>query len=186
MSTSPQRIGRADLVRKALAQFPNGATIQQLKVIGRVNASSHALSHTLTGLARSGHAICARSGRTGIWRLAPHVQHAIAPLRAAEPREQRTFRALVTALSENVRASDASTIVRHKDYEREQLAEDIAAFRPNGGIIQYLSNTQLRPTLSTAPSNTAHAMHGVTMAGIAECDVRRSRGVAATLCVELS
>lgn len=153
MSTSPQRIGRADLVRKALAQFPNGATIRQLKDIARINASSHALSHTLTGLARSGHAICARSGRTGIWRLAPHVQHAIAPLRAAEPREQRTFRALVTALSENGRASDASTTVRHKDHEREQLPADLAAFRAKGGVIEELGTTPLRPTLSRHAAN---------------------------------
>ncbi|HYQ23973.1 hypothetical protein [Stenotrophomonas sp.] len=153
MSTSTQHTGRADLVRKALAQFPQGATIEQLKTIGRVNASSHAISLTLTGLARTGHATCARSGRTGIWRLAPHVQHAIAPLRAAEPRERRTCRALVTALPENGRASDASTTVRHKDYERDQLAEDLAAFRAKGGRIEQLGTTPLRPTLSRHAAN---------------------------------
>jgi len=153
MSTSAQHTGRADLVRKALAQFPQGATIEQLRTIGRVNAPSHVISHTLTGLARSGHATCARSGRTGIWRLAGHVQHAIAPLRAAEPRERRTFRALVTALPENGRASDASTTVRHKDYERDQLAEDLAAFRAKGGRIEQLGTTPLRPTLSRHAAN---------------------------------
>ncbi|WP_329914533.1 hypothetical protein [Stenotrophomonas sp. SMYL86] len=153
MSTRPQHTGRADLVRKALAQFPQGATIEQLRTIGRINASTHAISHTLTGLARSGHATCARSGRTGIWRLAGHVQHAIAPLRAAEPRERRTYRALVTALPENGRTSDASTTVRHKDYERDQLAEDLAAFRAKGGRIEQLGTTPLRPTLSRHAAN---------------------------------
>lgn len=153
MSTSAQHTGRADLVRKALAQFPQSATIEQLKTIGRVNASNHAISHTLTGLARSGHATCARSGRTGIWRLTGHVQHAIAPLRAAEPRERQTFRALITALPENGRASDAPTTVRHKDYERDQLAEDLAAFRAKGGVIEELGTTPLRPTLSRHAAN---------------------------------
>ncbi len=153
MSTSAQHTDRADLVRKALAQFPQGATIEQLRTIGRINESSHVISHTLTGLARSGHATCARSGRTGIWRLAGHVQHAIAPLRAAEPRERRTFRALVTALPKNGRASDASTTVRHKDYERDQLAEDLAAFRAKGGRIEQLGTTPLRPTLSRHAAN---------------------------------
>lgn len=153
MSIRPQHTGRADLVRKALAQFPQGATIEQLRTIGRINASTHAISHTLTGLARSGHATCARSGRTGIWRLAGHVQHAIAPLRAAEPRERRTYRALVTALPENGRTSDASTTVRHKDYERDQLAEDLAAFRAKGGRIEQLGTTPLRPTLSRHAAN---------------------------------
>lgn len=153
MRTSTQHTGRADLVRKALAQFPHGATIEQLRTIGRINESSHVISHTLTGLARSGQATCARSGRTGIWRLAGHVQHAIAPLRAAEPRGRRTFRALVTALPENGRASDASTTVRHKDYERDQLAVDIAAFCAKGGVIEELGTTPLRPTLSRHAAN---------------------------------
>ena len=168
MNTSPQRTGRADVVRKALAQFPQGATIEQLRTIGRVNASSHVISHTLTGLARSGQAICARSGRTGIWRLAGHVQHAIAPLPAAEPRERRTFRALVTALPESGRASDASTTVRHKDYERDQLAEDLVAFRAKGGRIEQLGTTPLRPTLSRHTANHGGYMDRMPSQGAEE------------------
>lgn len=163
MSARPQHTGRADLVRKALAQFPQGATIEQLRTLGRINESSHIISRTLTGLARSGQATCSRSGRIGIWRLAGHVQHAIAPLRAAETRERRTSRSLVTALPLNGRASDASTTVRHKDYERDQLAEDLAAFRARGGVIEELGTTPLRPSLSRHAAN--HGSYVDRMAG---------------------
>ncbi len=153
MSASALHTDRADLVRKALARFTQGATIEQLRAIGRVGASSHVISHTLNGLAHSGQAICARSGGTGIWHLAGHLQYAVAPLRAAESRERGTSRALVTALPENGRAGDSSTTVRHKDYERERLAEDLAAFRASGGLIEQLGTTPLRPTLSRHASN---------------------------------
>ena len=83
MSARPQQVGRAAEVRKVLSMFPQGATVEQIKTAGRINSTHQAIGYTLKGLARSGQAICHRSGVRGIWRLSSHTQHAIAPLRAA-------------------------------------------------------------------------------------------------------
>ncbi len=79
MSARPQQTGRAAEVRRVLSMFPQGATVEQIKTAGRINSTHQAIGYTLKGLARSGQAICHRSGVRGIWRLSSHTQHAIAP-----------------------------------------------------------------------------------------------------------
>lgn len=156
MSTAaPQHVGRAEAVRTALASFPQGATIAQIKQAGRINASHQAIGYTLTGLARSGQAVCHRHGVRGIWRLAPHVQHAVAPIRAAPARPSGAATGLVLALQPGQPASDSATTARHKEFERQELAAHIAAFEAGGGVIEILGVSPLRPNLGRREANDA-------------------------------
>lgn len=148
MSARPQQIGRAAEVRNVLGRFPQGATIEQIKAAGRINASNQAISYTLAGLARSGQAMCHRSGVRGIWRLASHVQHAIAPLRAAPAGERP---ACAVGLLTGV--SDAATTIRHREFDRQQLADDLDAFLAAGGQIEVLGHTPLRPSMGRHAAN---------------------------------
>jgi len=146
MSARPQQLGRAAEVRNVLGRFPQGATVEQIKAAGRINASNQAISYTLSGLARSGQAMCHRSGVRGIWRLASHVQHAIAPLRAAPARDR-------SAVGQLTGVSDAATTIRHREVDRQQLAGDVDAFLAAGGQIEVLGHTPLRPAMGRHAAN---------------------------------
>lgn len=146
MSARPQQLGRAAEVRNVLGRFPQGATVEQIKAAGRINASNQAISYTLSGLARSGQAMCHRSGLRGIWRLASHVQHAIAPLCAAPARDR-------SAVGHLTGVSDAATTIRYREVDRQQLAEDVDAFLAAGGQIEVLSHTPLRPAMGRHAAN---------------------------------
>lgn len=146
MSARPQQIGRAAEVRNVLGRFPQGATVEQIKAAGRINASNQAISYTLSGLARSGQAMCHRSGVRGIWRLASHVQHAIAPLRAAPARDR-------SAVGQLTGVSDAATTIRYREVDRQQLADDVDAFLAAGGQIEVLGHTPLRPAMGRHAAN---------------------------------
>lgn len=146
MSARPQQIGRAAEVRNVLGRFPQGATVEQIKAAGRINASNQAIGYTLSGLARSGQAMCHRSGVRGIWRLASHVQHAIAPLRAAPARDR-------SAVGQPTGVSDAATTIRHREGDRQQLADDVDAFLAAGGQIEVLGHTPLRPAMGRHAAN---------------------------------
>ncbi|MCK6230993.1 hypothetical protein [Stenotrophomonas indicatrix] len=146
MSARPQQIGRAAAVRNVLGRFPQGATVEQIKAAGHINASNQAISYTLSGLARSGQAMCHRSGVRGIWRLASHVQHAIAPLRAPPARDR-------SAVGQLTGVSDAATTIRHREVDRQQLAEDVDAFLAAGGQIEVLGHTPLRPAMGRHAAN---------------------------------
>lgn len=153
MSARPQQTGRAAEVRKVLSMFPQGATIEQIKVAGRIKGSNQAIGYTLKGLARSGQAICHRSGVRGIWRLSGHTQHAIAPLRAAPPRVQPAC-----AVGPLAGVSDAATTIRHREFDRKQLADDLDAFLAAGGHIEVLGHTPPLPFRS-AGAEQASASH---------------------------
>ncbi|MGE8253382.1 MAG: hypothetical protein ACN6RE_12045 [Stenotrophomonas sepilia] len=157
MSARPQQIGRAAEVRKVLSMFPQGATVEQIKTAGRINSTHQAIGYTLKGLARSGQAICHRSGVRGIWRLSSHTQHAIAPLRAAPVRERPT---VVAGPLTGV--SDAATTIRHRELDRQQLADDLNAFLAAGGHIEVLGHTPLRPLMSRHTAN--HGSYAERMA----------------------
>lgn len=157
MSARPQQTGRAAEVRKALAMFPQGATVEQIKVAGRIKGSNQAIGYTLKGLARSGQAICHRCGVRGIWRLSSHTQHAIAPLRAAPARVQPTC-----AVGPITGVSDAATTIRHREFDRQQLADDLDAFLAAGGHIEVLGHTPLRPRMSRHAAN--HGSYAERMA----------------------
>lgn len=148
MSARPQQTGRAAEVRQVLAMFPQGATVEQIKVAGRINSTHQAIGYTLKGLARSGQAICRRSGLRGIWRLSSHTQHAIAPLRAVPARVQPAC-----AVGPITGVSDAATTIRHREFDRQQLADDLDAFLAAGGHIEVLGHTPLRPLMSRHAAN---------------------------------
>ncbi|MCM2994363.1 MULTISPECIES: hypothetical protein [unclassified Stenotrophomonas] len=137
--------------------FPQGATVEQIKTAGRINSTHQAIGYTLKGLARSGQAICHRSGVRGIWRLSSHTQHAIAPLRAAPARERPTC--VVGPLTG---VSDAATTIRHRELDRQQLADDLDAFLAAGGHIEVLGHTPLRPQMSRHTAN--HGSYAERMA----------------------
>lgn len=143
MSARPQQIGRAAEVRKVLSMFPQGATVEQIKTAGRINSTHQA--------------ICHRSGVRGIWRLSSHTQHAIAPLRAAPVRERPTC--VVGPLTG---VSDAATTIRHRELDRQQLADDLDAFLAAGGQIEVLGHTPLRPLMSRHAAN--HGSYAERMA----------------------
>lgn len=148
MSARPQQTGRAAEVRNVLAMFPQGATVEQIKTAGRINCTHQAIGYTLKGLARSGQAICHRSGVRGIWRLSSHTQHAIAPLRAAPARVQPA-----STPGPLAGVSDAATTIRHREMDRQQLADDLDAFLAAGGHIEVLGHTPLRPVMSRHAAN---------------------------------
>ncbi|MBA0255525.1 hypothetical protein IMCGPPIG_01662 [Stenotrophomonas maltophilia] len=156
MSARPQQIGRAAEVRKILSMFPQGATVEQIKTAGRINSTHQAIGYTLKGLARSGQAICHRSGVRGIWRLSSHTQHAIAPLRAAPVRERTCVVGPLTGVS------DAATTIRHRELDRQQLADDLNAFLAAGGQVEVLGHTPLRPLMSRLAAN--HGSYAERMA----------------------
>ncbi|HEL4265679.1 TPA: hypothetical protein UM524_000400 [Stenotrophomonas maltophilia] len=157
MSARPQQTGRAAEVRNVLAMFPQGATVEQIKTAGRINCTHQAIGYTLKGLARSGQAICHRSGVRGIWRLTSHTQHAIAPLRATPARVQRAC-----APGPLTGVSDAATTIRHRELDRQQLADDLDAFIAAGGHIEVLGHTSLRPLMSCHAAN--HGSYAERMA----------------------
>ncbi|HHA2365851.1 TPA: hypothetical protein ACOENC_000477 [Stenotrophomonas maltophilia] len=148
MSARPQQTGRAAEVRKVLSLFPQGATVEQIKNAGRINSTHQAIGCTLKGLARSGQAICHRSGVRGIWRLSSQTQHAIAPLRAAPVRVQP-----ICTPAPLTGVSDAATTIRHRELDRQQLADDLDAFLAAGGHIEVLGHTPLRPLMSRHAAN---------------------------------
>lgn len=133
MSARPQQTGRAAEVRRVLSMFPQGATVEQIKTTGRINSTHQAIGYTLKGLARSGQVRCHCSGVRGIWRLSSHTQHAIAPLRAAPARVQPTC-----TPGPLTGVSDAATTIRHRELDRQQLADDLDAFFAAGGQIEVL------------------------------------------------
>ncbi len=157
MSGRPQQTGRAAEVRRVLSMFPQGATVAQIKTAGRINGTHQAIGYTLKGLARSGQAICHRSGVRGIWRLSSHTQHAIAPLRAAPVRVQPAC-----TPSPLTGVSDAATTIRYRELDRQQLAEDLDAFLAAGGHIEVLGHTPLRPLMSRHAAN--HGSYAERMA----------------------
>lgn len=157
MSARPQQTGRAAEVRRVLSMFPQGATVAQIKTAGRIKGTHQAIGYTLKGLARSGQAICHRSGVRGIWRLSGHTQHAIAPLRAAPPRVQPTCE-----VGPITGVSDAATTIRHREFDRQQLADDLDAFLAAGGHIEVLGHTPLRPLTSRHAAN--HGSYAERMA----------------------
>lgn len=157
MSARPQQTGRAAEVRRVLSMFPQGATVAQIKTAGRINGTHQAIGYTLKGLARSGQAICHRSGVRGIWRLSSHAQHAIAPLRAAPVRVQPTH-----TPGPLTGVSDAATTIRHRELDRQQLADDLEAFLAAGGHIEVLGHTPIRPLMSRHAAN--HGSYAERMA----------------------
>ncbi|HDS1561979.1 TPA: hypothetical protein UNJ94_000278 [Stenotrophomonas maltophilia] len=157
MSARPQQTGRAAEVRRVLSMFPQGATVAQIKAAGRINGTHQAIGYTLKVLARSGQAICHRSGVRGIWRLSSHAQHAIAPLRAAPVRVQPTC-----TPGPLTGVSDAATTIRHRELDRQQLADDLEAFLAAGGHIEVLGHTPLRPLMSRHAAN--HGSYAERMA----------------------
>ncbi|MGV4799004.1 hypothetical protein ACSMEB_07910 [Stenotrophomonas maltophilia] len=148
MSARPQQTGRAAEVRRVLSMFPQGATVEQIKTAGRINSTHQAIGYTLKGLARSGQAICHHSGVRGIWRLSSQTQHAIAPLRAAPARVQPTC-----TPGPLTGVSDAATTIRHRELDRQQLADDLDAFLAAGGRIEVLGHTSLRPLMNRHAAN---------------------------------
>ena len=148
MSARPQQTGRAAEVRRVLSMFPQGATVEQIKTAGRINGTHQTIGYTLKGLARSGKAICDRSGVRGIWRLSSHTQHAIAPLRAAPVGERPAC-----AVGPLTGVSDAATTIRHREFDRQRLAGDLAAFLAEGGQIEVLGHTPLRPAMGRHAAN---------------------------------
>ncbi|WP_107432766.1 hypothetical protein [Stenotrophomonas maltophilia] len=157
MSARPQQTGRAAEVRNVLAMFPQGATVEQIKTAGRINCTHQAIGYTLKGLARSGQAICHRSGVRGIWRLSSHTQHAIAPLLVAPARLQPA-----STPGPLTGVSDAATTIRHRELDRQLLADDLDAFLAAGGHIEVLGHTPLRPLMSRHAAN--HGSYAERMA----------------------
>lgn len=82
------------------------------------------------------------------WRVSSHTQHAIAPLRAALARVQPTC-----AAGPLTGVSDAATTIRHRELDRQQLADDLDGFLAAGGRIEVLGHTPIRPLMSRHASN---------------------------------
>ena len=97
----------------------------------------------------------------GIWRLSSHTQHAIAPLRAAPAQLQPA-----STSGPLIGVSDAATTIRHRELDRQQLADDLHAFLAAGGHIEVLGHTPLRPLLSRHAAN-----HGSYAERIAAHDI---------------
>lgn len=134
--------GRAAVLRRILALMPNGATAEELKVAGNLDASNKTISCTLAGMRRGKQVTVEMNGVRGIWKLTPEMLRQYStPPSAPEPARRQS--SPVTH-----RPGDFTASPDQKEIERQQLAAEIAAFKAAGGVIEVLGNTPTRPLLS--------------------------------------
>jgi len=154
MSAKIQQFGRAAAIRALLLDLPAGASVEELLAAGTLTCSLKQLSSSLAAMRDTGQLQASITKGNRVWLLTP-TMHRL--MRTPDARVEPTRAAVVRVMRSAPTGSHNSTTVQHKDRERAEIAEQLAAFKRAGGKVEVLGNTPVRQELSRRQINDAAA-----------------------------
>lgn len=151
MTAKIQRHGRAAEIRALLLDRPAGATAEQLLAAG-IDCSTKQLNSSLAAMCDTGQVQASINRGDRIWMLTP-TMHRL--MRTPDARVQPTRAAAARVMRSVPTGSHNSTTVQHKDRDRAEIADQLAAFRRAGGKVEVLGNTPTRREMTRREINDA-------------------------------
>lgn len=147
--------GRSATLRKLLLDCPAGATADALLGAGQFDCTHKQLHDTLKGMCAAGQVSETRKAGARLWILTDAMRRLMLTPDLVHP---PTHAAVAKVMPPSRSISTHSTTIQHKEAERQQLAAELARFRAQGGQIEVLDNTPLRPESTRRQINDAAAI----------------------------
>jgi hypothetical protein len=154
MSAKIQQFGRAAAIRTLLLDLPAGASADELLAAGTLTCTLKQLNSSLAAMRDTGQVQASITKGNRVWMLTT-TMHRL--MRTPDARVEPTRAAVVRVMRSAPTGSHNSTTVQHKDRDRAEIADQLAAFHRAGGKVEILGNTPVRQELSRRQINDAAA-----------------------------
>ncbi len=155
MAGKTRSFARTATLRTLLLDRPEGASTEGLLTVGRFDCTQEQLDYTLHAMCATGQLCETTKAGARLWLLSDRTRRLMLAPDAVIPRT-RSMDELDLPPSRSI--STHATSIRHKEAERQELAAAVARFRSQGGEIQVMENTPLRPDQSRRQINDAAAI----------------------------
>ena len=154
--------GRTAKLRGLLLDRPEGAPTDELLSAGGFDCTKRQLHDSLKAMTASGQVCESRSGGRILWVLSDTMRRLMLTPELVDP---PTRAAVENVMRPSRSISTHSTTIQHKEAERLELAAKIERFCAQGGRIEVLGATPIRPNLSRRQINdlSAEARHPRTI-----------------------
>ncbi|WP_448130698.1 hypothetical protein [Stenotrophomonas rhizophila] len=154
MSAKIQQFGRAAAIRALLLDLPAGASVEELLAAGTLACTLKQLNSSLAAMRDTGQVQASITKGNRVWMLTA-TMHRL--MRNPDARVEPTRAAVARVMRSAPTGSHNSTTVQHKDRDRAEIADQLAAFKSAGGKVEILGNTPVRQELSRRQINDASA-----------------------------
>lgn len=154
MSAKIQQFGRAAAIRALLLDRSAGASDEELLAAGTLTCTLKQLNSSLAAMRDTGQVQVSITKGIKVWMLTT-TMHRL--MRTPDARVEPTRAAVARVMRSAPTGSHNSTTVQHKDRDRAEIADQLAAFRRAGGKVELLGNTPVRQELSRRQINDAAA-----------------------------
>lgn len=142
--------GRTAKLRGLLLNRPEGAPTDELLTAGGFDCTKRQLHDSLKAMTASGQVCESKSAGRILWVLSDTMRRLMLTPELINP---PTRAAVEKIMRPNRSISAHSTTIQHKEAERLELAAKIERFCAQGGHIEVLGPTRIRPNLSRRQIN---------------------------------